>query len=128
MLSVDSNPFHSILPALGSGRKSRSAPSFKKGTKYVSRTGLAKLHKGEAVLNKKQAKRYRGAAEALGSGSKNSNKTRRLIRAAGHELKQNPPKVLKTTARKKGTAAAGKQRVAIMLSKARSAGANIPEK
>jgi hypothetical protein len=48
--------------------------SYKKGTKKVAKTGLAKLHKGEAVLTKKQAAKYRGrkvkgAASALGAGT-----------------------------------------------------------
>jgi len=45
--------------------------SYKKGTKRVPKSGVAKLHKGEAVLNKKAAKKYRtrkGAARLLGSG------------------------------------------------------------
>jgi hypothetical protein len=41
------------------------------------------------------------------------------IEAAGHEMKQNPPKQLAKTARKFGAADAKKQRVAIMISKAR---------
>jgi len=52
--------------------KLQSQPSsYKKGTKKVPKTGVAKLHKGEAVLNKKQAKKFRsrkGAARLLGSG------------------------------------------------------------
>ena len=64
---------------------------------------------------------------ALGAGKK-TNRTRRLIESAGKELKKNPPRVLATTARKSGAARAQKQKVAIMLSKARAAGASIPEK
>lgn len=44
------------------------------------------------------------------------------IQAAGHEIKQNPPKILAHTARKFGKVDAKKQRVAIMLSKARKSG------
>jgi len=200
--------------------------SYKKGTKRVLKTGLAYLHKGEAVLSKKDAKRYRrggkvsAAASSLGAGKKKSakkevpkpskydlheaapappklsllerqdrgwrsfqerkdleenskrltdyrkkhgspvrtpaekryqdlydraarigtsadsstakksvpGKTKRLIQAAGKELKSNPPKVLKSTMHKKGSEAANKQRIAIMLSKARAAGADIPKK
>lgn len=108
--------------------------SYKYGTKKVPKTGPAMLHKGEAVLTVKQAKKYRGrkvkaAASALGAGKKKvPTKTQRLIRSAGHELKTNPPKILRSTQRKKGPKQAEKQRVAIMLSKARSAGADIPEK
>jgi hypothetical protein len=45
--------------------------SYKKGTKRVPKSGVAKLHKGEAVLNKKQAKKFRaskGSARLLGAG------------------------------------------------------------
>lgn len=41
------------------------------------------------------------------------------IEAAGREIKEDPPAILAKTARKKGKAAAHKQKVAIMLSKAR---------
>jgi len=44
----------------------------------------------------------------------------------GHELKTNPPAVLASTRRKFGKARAEKQRRAILLSKARKAGAHIP--
>lgn len=44
------------------------------------------------------------------------------IRRAGHELKVNPPRVLAKTRRKFGKKRAAKQRVAIMLSKARKGG------
>lgn len=49
-----------------------------------------------------------------------------IIRTIGHELKVNPPKILARTRRKKGKAAADRQRTAILLSKAREAGARIP--
>jgi len=48
-----------------------------------------------------------------------------ILQSIGHELKHNPPKVLAKTRRKKGKAAAAKQRVAILLSKARERGANV---
>lgn len=41
------------------------------------------------------------------------------IKSAGHEMKENPPRVLAHTAKKFGKAKAKKQRVAIMLAKAR---------
>ena len=50
----------------------------------------------------------------------------RILQSMGAELKQNPPEILGKTRRKKGKAAAEKQRVAILLSKARDAGARIP--
>jgi len=46
----------------------------------------------------------------------------------GTELKTNPPAILSHTARKFGKSDANKQRVAILLSKARRAGAHIPKK
>jgi hypothetical protein len=54
--------------------------------------------------------------------------SREALEAAGHELKHNPPKILAKTRRKKGKKAANKQRVAILLSKARRAGAKVPRK
>ena len=39
------------------GAETSGVPSYKKGGK-VRKTGLARLHKGERVLNKRQAKRY----------------------------------------------------------------------
>lgn len=39
------------------GTETSGVPSYKKGGK-VRKTGLARLHKGERVLNKLQAKRY----------------------------------------------------------------------
>lgn len=52
-------------------------------------------------------------------------KSQRLVKAAGHEMKENPPAVLAKTRREKGEEAAEAQRKAIMLSKARKAGARI---
>jgi len=54
---------------------------------------------------------------------KQPSKSQRLIEKAGHELKANPPAVLR---RKRGKARE-KQRVAIMLAKARKAGARVPK-
>ena len=51
-----------------------------------------------------------------------------ILERVGHELKTNPPKQLARTARKFGAKDAGKQRVAILLSKARKAGASIPRR
>ena len=50
----------------------------------------------------------------------------RFLTVSGKELKENPPKILEKTRKKKGAKAANKQRIAILLSKAREAGANIP--
>ena len=48
------------------------------------------------------------------------------LEAIGKELKVNPPAILNSTRRKFGVARAEKQRKAILLSKARAAGVNIP--
>lgn len=52
--------------------------------------------------------------------------TQAKIEEAGHEMKMSPPKILAKTRKKSGALAANKQRIAIMLSKARAAGAKIP--
>jgi hypothetical protein len=52
-------------------------------------------------------------------------KDRSILESVGKELKSNPPSVLNKTRRKKGAKTANKQRVAILLSKARSKGARI---
>lgn len=49
-----------------------------------------------------------------------------ILRAVGDELKTNPPSVLAKTRRARGLKAAEAQRRAILLSKARAAGARIP--
>lgn len=80
--------------------------SFKKGG-VVKKTGMAKVHKGEVVIPK--------------------NKTKKILQSVGKELKNNPPRVLAKTKKKSGAKQAGKQRVAILLSKARAQGANVPQ-
>ena len=51
-----------------------------------------------------------------------------ILESVGHELKVSPPKQLAKTAKKFGAADAKRQRVAILLSKARKAGAKIPKR
>ena len=46
--------------------------------------------------------------------------SREALEQAGREIKKNPPAILAKTRRKKGKKAAEKQRVAILLSKARA--------
>ena len=53
---------------------------------------------------------------------------RQILEETGHELKVNPPKVLAKTRKKKGAKQAEKQRVAILLSKARARGAKVGRK
>jgi hypothetical protein len=55
-------------------------------------------------------------------------KSKKILKKVGHELKVNPPRILAKTAKKKGKKAAQKQRVAILLSKARKAGAKVVKK
>lgn len=47
------------------------------------------------------------------------------LESIGHELKVNPPKILAKTRAKEGPAMAEKQRVAILLSKARKSGMSM---
>jgi hypothetical protein len=56
---------------------------------------------------------------------KDRAKDRRILESVGHELKTNPPRQLAKTAKKSGKKRANKQRVAILLSKARSKGASV---
>jgi len=60
--------------------------------------------------------------------AKTRRRDRAKLQAAFHEVKHNPPAVVKQTARKKGAGAAHQQEVAIALSKARRAGASVPDK
>ena len=53
------------------------------------------------------------------------SKTKRILSSVGKELKNNPPKILAKTRKKKGPTAAKKQKVAILLNKARKRGARI---
>jgi len=53
------------------------------------------------------------------------SKSREIIESVGSEMKENPPAQLAKTARRYGTKRADKQRVAILLSKSRKAGAKI---
>jgi len=48
------------------------------------------------------------------------------LEAIGHELKTNPPAIVNANRRKFGAARAQKQSTAILLSKARKAGVNVP--
>jgi hypothetical protein len=52
-------------------------------------------------------------------------KDRRILKKIGEELRDNPPRILSKTRRKKGAKAAERQRKAILLSKARSKGAGV---
>lgn len=100
-----------------SGMRMATPRAFKRGG-VVKKSGVAKVHRGERIVSKRK---YHAAKAALGG----KKKTARLIEAAGHEMKQNPPKILAKTARKSGAKRANKQRIAIMLSKARQSGANV---
>ena len=59
---------HGIEESSAAETRNFNLHGYKKGTRRVPKTGKAKLHKGEAVLNKKQAKKYRAAAGSLGAG------------------------------------------------------------
>jgi hypothetical protein len=60
------------------------------------------------------------------SGKKKPSKTQRLVSAAMKEVHENVPRNVKKTG--KTGKAAEKMKVAIALSKARSAGAKVPKK
>lgn len=49
------------------------------------------------------------------------------FRSIGHEMKKNEPSIIAKTRRKKGKKAANKQRIAILLAKARKAGVRVPK-
>lgn len=53
-------------------------------------------------------------------------KSQGILESVGHEIKTNPPKILAKTAMKYGPERARKQRIAILLSKSRKAGARVP--
>ncbi len=55
-------------------------------------------------------------------------KSKKILHRVGTELKENPPSVLAKTRRKFGAKRAEKQRVKILLEKARRRGARIPRK
>lgn len=54
-----------------------------------------------------------------------SGRKSRILSEVGREMKDNPPDAVKKTHRKKGRKAAEKQRVAILLDKARRRGAEV---
>ena len=56
------------------------------------------------------------------------DKPKTILSEVGKELKANPPSILKNTQEKFGVTRAAKQKKAILLSKARKGGANIPLK
>ncbi len=96
-------------------------PAYKKGTKRVPKTGIAKLHKGEAVLNKSEAKRYRAGGLALG-GKKKVPKTKKAkgkIQKTMHEFKKG---TLHSGSKKGPKVTSKKQAIAISLSQARKEG------
>jgi len=55
------------------------------------------------------------------------DETDSILESTGKELKENPPAIVASTRRKFGPARARKQTVAILLNKARKAGASIPK-
>ena len=66
-----------------------------------------KKHPDNEFSNPENRPSFKGSASAS------------AIEKAGHEIKENPPAILAKTRKKKGKAQADKQRVAVMLSKAR---------
>lgn len=62
---------------------------------------------------------------ALHSPSHRRARKARVLSGIGQELRDNPPSVLAKTIRKKGKTAGNRQRVAILLSKARAEGVSV---
>ncbi len=60
--------------------------------------------------------------------AKKKTKTKKILSRIGKELKKDEPAIVGKTRRKKGAKAAAKQKTAILLSKARKAGARIKKK
>lgn len=110
--------------------KQKMIPSMAKGGP-VKKTGLYKLHSGESVIPKKSMDVLTGKdqkkTKVVNVGKKDSF-TKRATKKAFDEVHSNTPAIVKKTTKKEGKEAGEKQRVAIALSKARAAGANIPEK
>jgi|SRR6266850_184185 len=96
-------------------------PSYKKGTKRVSKTGMAKLHKDEAVLNKDEAKHYRAGGLNLGGKKKapKSAKAKKKIKRTMDEWKAG---TLHSGSKKGPKVTSQKQAVAIALDTARRKG------
>ncbi len=68
-------------------------------------------------------------ADRCGQGTPHNMgiKTKTTLEEMGHEMKMNPPKILAKTMKKSGKKRMEAQRKAILLSKARRAGAKIPQ-
>jgi hypothetical protein len=56
-----------------------------------------------------------------------AGKSKDVLQSIGEEIKSNPPSVLASTRAKYGPMRAEKQRVAMLLSKARKARASVPK-
>lgn len=67
----------------------------------------------------KKPKSYEVKVSNDGAGYPPKMPSHEAVKKAGHEVKENPPAILAKTAKKKGKKAARKQKIAIMLSKAR---------
>jgi Family of unknown function (DUF6496) len=100
-----------LPPGAADAAGEAKTPSYKKGTKRVPKTGVAKLHKGEAVLNKAQAKRYRAGGLALGGPKKKAKIKKTMDEWKSGTLHSGSKKGPKVTNQK--------QAVAIALSQAR---------
>lgn len=66
--------------------------------------------------------------DVMAKGRKKKTKSRKILHRMGTEMKHNPPAIVEKTRREKGDEAAEGQRKAILISKARRAGARIPYK
>jgi Family of unknown function (DUF6496) len=102
------SPMSTMMPSR------RTMVSYKKGTDRVPKDGPAILHKGEAVLNKKDAKRHRASKRV--SGALGGKKAKSKVEKTMHEFKVG---TLHSGSKKGPKVKNRKQAVAIALSQAR---------
>ena len=93
--------------------------------KYLERHDLGE-EEGPRMSKEDWRKMRKQMEESDDEPSHQSMRASRILSGIGEELRDNPPDILAKTRKKKGAAAAESQRKAILLSKAREAGADIP--
>jgi len=79
----DEKPASKPAPKANAPTGGKKMPSYKHGTDYVPKTGVAKLHEGEAVLPKHKAEQYRDAKGELGSDDKPAKEISHIITRKG---------------------------------------------
>ena len=104
-------------------------PKEKEHTEYLKYLERHDLGEEEGPrMSKEDWRKMRKQMEEsdMDESSHQSMRASRILSGIGEELRDNPPEILAKTRKKKGAAAAESQRKAILLSKAREAGADIP--